>query len=110
MGYIKLAVFGALEHVTSVVELKYRIAAATEMIIPEILKYVCLFNQYLGVTVCMKLIMGMELDIKKFHVKSMMFPHRNIHKFSWASYDVKTHNQIDHTFIDRRRHSSVLDV
>ncbi|PNF33805.1 hypothetical protein B7P43_G10012 [Cryptotermes secundus] len=39
-----------------------------------------------------------------------MFPHRNIHKFTWTSPDGKIHNQIDHSFIDRRRHSSVLDV
>jgi hypothetical protein len=37
-----------------------------------------------------------------------MFPHRNIHKFTWASSDGKTGNQIDHILIDRRRHSSVL--
>jgi endonuclease/exonuclease/phosphatase family metal-dependent hydrolase len=42
-------------------------------------------------------------------VKSAMFPHRNIHKFTWSS-DGKAHNQIDHILIDRRRHSSVLDV
>jgi hypothetical protein len=39
-----------------------------------------------------------------------MFPHRNIHKFTWTSLDGKTHNQIDHILIDRRRHSSVLNV
>ena len=39
-----------------------------------------------------------------------MFPHRDIHKHTWTSLDGKTHNQIDHTLIDRRRQSSILDV
>jgi hypothetical protein len=43
-------------------------------------------------------------------VKSMMFPHRNTHKFTWMSPDGMTCNQIDHILIDRRWHSSILDV
>ena len=39
-----------------------------------------------------------------------MFPHRNIHRYTWTSPDGKTHNQIDHVLIDRRWHSSILDV
>ena len=40
---------------------------------------------------------------KNLVVKSKMFPHQNIP-------DCKTHNQIDHVLLDRRWHSSVLDV
>jgi len=39
-----------------------------------------------------------------------MFPQRNIHKYTWTSPNSKTHNQIDHVLIDRRWHSSILDV
>jgi hypothetical protein len=45
-----------------------------------------------------------------FVVKSTIFPHRSIHKYTWTSPDGKTHNQIDYVLIDRRRHSSMLDV
>jgi endonuclease/exonuclease/phosphatase family metal-dependent hydrolase len=47
---------------------------------------------------------------KNIVVKSTMFAHRSIHKYTWTSPDGKTHNQIDHILIDRRRHSSILDV
>ena len=47
---------------------------------------------------------------KNLVVKSTMFPHRNIHKYTWTSPDGKTHHQIDHMPIDMRRHSSLLDV
>jgi len=58
---------------------------------------------------------------KNLVVKSTMFPHRNIHKYTWTSPDGKAHNQIDHVLIDRRWqidhvlidriwHLSVLDV
>jgi hypothetical protein len=39
-----------------------------------------------------------------------MFPHSNIHRFTWTSPDRKTHNQIDQIFIERGKHSSMLDV
>jgi endonuclease/exonuclease/phosphatase family metal-dependent hydrolase len=45
---------------------------------------------------------------KDLRVKSTMFPHCNIHKYTWTSPDGKTHNHIDHILVDRRRHSNVL--
>jgi endonuclease/exonuclease/phosphatase family metal-dependent hydrolase len=42
-------------------------------------------------------------------VKSTMLPHRSFHKYTWTFPDRKTHNQIDHILINRRRHSSILD-
>jgi len=47
---------------------------------------------------------------KNLVVKSTMFPHQNIHKYTWTSPDGKTHYQFDHVLIDRRWQSSVLDV
>jgi hypothetical protein len=47
---------------------------------------------------------------KNLRVKSTMFPHHNIHKYTWMSPDGKTHNRIDHILVDRRRHSNILDV
>jgi hypothetical protein len=43
-------------------------------------------------------------------VNSTMFPHRNIRKCTWTLAGRKTHNQIYHILIDRRWHSSILDV
>jgi hypothetical protein len=47
---------------------------------------------------------------KNLVVKSTMFPHRNIHNYTWTSPDGQTQNQIDHKLIDRRWLSSILDV
>jgi hypothetical protein len=47
---------------------------------------------------------------KNSAVKCMMFPHRNIHKYTWISPEGKMHNQTDHVLIDRRWHSNILDV
>ena len=60
------------------------------------------------------MIMGLDLltspHQKNLVVKTMMFPHQNIHKYTWTSPDGKTLNQIDHVLIGRRWHLSVLDV
>jgi endonuclease/exonuclease/phosphatase family metal-dependent hydrolase len=40
---------------------------------------------------------------KNLTVKSTIFPHHNIYNHTWLSPDWKTHNQIDHILVDRRR-------
>jgi hypothetical protein len=58
----------------------------------------------------MELVVVYLATSKNLIIKSTMFPHHNIHKYTWTSPDGKTYNQIDHILIDRQRHSSVLDV
>jgi exonuclease III len=41
---------------------------------------------------------------KNLVVKSTMFPHRSIHKYTWTSTDGKMHIRIYHILIDRTRH------
>jgi hypothetical protein len=38
---------------------------------------------------------------KNIIVKSTMFPHHSMNKFTWKSPDEKTHNQIDRIVVDR---------
>ena len=47
---------------------------------------------------------------KNLVFRSTMFPHRNIHKYTWTSPDVQTYNQIYHILINRRWHLSMLNV
>ena len=48
--------------------------------------------------------------LKNLVVKGMMFPQRNIHKYTWTSPDGRTHNQIDCILIDRSWKSGMLDI
>jgi endonuclease/exonuclease/phosphatase family metal-dependent hydrolase len=45
---------------------------------------------------------------KNLTANSTTYSYRNIHKLTWTSPD--GNNKIDHILIDRRRHSSILDV
>lgn len=47
---------------------------------------------------------------KNMVVSSTWYPHKGIHKQTWKSPDGKTNNHIDHTLIDERSTSSILDV
>jgi hypothetical protein len=54
----------------------------------------------LTTSVCL-LKLSLFYGTKNLTVKSTMFPHRNIHKYTWTSTDLKTHNQIGHVLIYR---------
>jgi hypothetical protein len=47
---------------------------------------------------------------KNLTVKSTIFPHHNIHKYTWTYPDGKTRKQTDHILIDRQWCSGVFDV
>jgi hypothetical protein len=40
---------------------------------------------------------------KSLRVKSTMFPHRNMHKYTWTPTDGKPHNETGHILVDRQR-------
>jgi hypothetical protein len=54
--------------------------------------------------------MIMEAISKNLRIKSRMFQHCNINNYTCTSPDGKAHNKADHTVINRRRHSGILDV
>jgi hypothetical protein len=54
-------------------------------------------------------IVNFALSIK-LAVKSTMFPHRSIHKYTWTSSDVNRQKQIDQISVDRIQHSIILDL
>jgi hypothetical protein len=47
---------------------------------------------------------------KNLVVRSTMFLHRKIHRYTSTSPEGNAHNQTDHVLIDRRQHSSILHV
>jgi len=67
-------------------------------------------------TVYIRIVRNNNVRIAKFAtskyltITSTMFPYRNIHKYTWTYPNGKTNNQSDHILIDRRWHSSILDV
>jgi hypothetical protein len=57
-----------------------------------------------------------EITVVKFAIsknrrdESTVFLYHNIHKFTFTSPDGKSHNRIGRILLDRRWHSSELDV
>jgi len=62
-------------------------------------------NRQLGLRVYIRTVM-----IVPHEKSSSVFPHRNIHKYTWPSPEGQTNNQTDHILIDKRWHSSILDL
>jgi exonuclease III len=47
---------------------------------------------------------------KGFNVRSIIFPHKDIHKETWYSANGRTANQIDHVLISNRFKSAITDI
>jgi endonuclease/exonuclease/phosphatase family metal-dependent hydrolase len=48
--------------------------------------------------------------LNNFVIGGTIFPHKNIHKYTWTSPDSQHHNQIDHIMIRRKWRRSLQDV
>jgi len=66
-----------------------------------------IFKTQLGMRVCIRVkdngirILNIATS-KNLLVKSTMFPHRDIQKYTWTCPEGKTHNHINHILIDTR--------
>jgi hypothetical protein len=112
---IVLNVHAPSKHKTD--DVKYRFDEDLERVFDKFLKFNMKtqlrdFNAKVGREDIFKPTIGNESlnEISNLRIKSTMFPHRNIYEYNWTPPDGKTHNQIDHILVDRRRRSNLFDV
>jgi len=49
-------------------------------------------------------------DFNEMIITGTVFPHKEIHRQTWVSPDGRRKNQIDHTLVNRKFRTSVLDI